>query len=293
MQEYLAELSGTLARKQQRKNTVLSQIHKQALLDKRASTYGFAIRPHNPAEVSDPKAAKHFLNEVRSELGHKISRINNPMLCSLDRDGEIAVRQHNDEIHRLLISRNRWLVRCAEVGVDLSPDEQQLVDRDRSGARLRKSFFGCAKELPEAQKAAEATAKRQRETDNEAEYYEEAHEDTVAVEQEPLIAVDEEKALGDDVISAYIASIRLAHDVCHASTPSSEEAERRREEAACTLLFNKTHHDEITMDISEYILDFVGDAGELMIASDEDVKRQLLERRKLSMKSQLSSMVKR
>ncbi|CUG61771.1 Hypothetical protein, putative, partial [Bodo saltans] len=214
MQEYLAELSGTLARKQQRKKTVLSQIHKQALLDKRASIYGFAIRPHNPAEVSDPKAAKHFLNEVRSELGHKISRINNPMLCSVDRDGEIAIRQNNDEIHRLMISRNRWLVRCAEVGVDLTPEEQLIVDKDRSGIRLRKAFFGCAKDLPEAQKqAAEVAQKRQREPEtnviaDSAEHYE-VNDDVTPEEVESSSVIEEEKALGDDAISAYIASIRL------------------------------------------------------------------------------------
>lgn len=306
MQEYLGELSGMLARKQQRKNTVLSLIHQQALLDQRASTYGFSIRPHNPAQVSDPKAVKHFLNEVRGEIGHKISRINNPMLCSMDRDGETVVRQHNDDIHRLLIARNRWLVRCAEVGVELTSDEQSIVDKDRARVRLRKTFFGCANELPEARKQAEEAVKRPRE-EHSADATADAV-DAVVDDEEVLLLVEEdlphdatsptqlaenEQTLGDAVIAAYVSAVRLAHDACHAPTLSTEEGIRRREEASASQ-WRDAHDRRPLFDISGYTLDFCDtDDGTPNIASDDEVRKQLLERKKLAMKSQLSSMAKR
>lgn len=292
MQEYLAELSGTLARKQQRKNTVLSHINKQAQLDKRAATYGFAVRPHNPADVSDPKAVRHFLNEVRSEVGHKISRINNPLLCSMDRDGELAVRQYNDEIHRLLISRNRWLVRCADIGVELSGEEQAIVDKDRSGVRLQKTYFGCAKELPEAQRFAHQPPKRLREEDESSRQVavDDDVEEIVPEDTPVVLAVAEEhSAPSEGIVAAYLESIRTAHARCHAQSLCEEEQEFRRAEAACSRLPCVPTSSTIA-DFGGYILDYCPDGGMPQIVPDDEVKQRLLQRRKEAMRSQLSSL---
>jgi hypothetical protein len=302
MQEYLAELSGTLARKQQRKNTVLSHIHKQAQLDRRAATYGFAIRPSNPADVSDPKAAKHFLNEVRSEIGHKVARINNPLLCSLDRDGEIAVRQLNDEIHRLLISRNRWLMRCADVGVELTNEERTIVTDEQNGVRLRKTFFGCSKELPEALRQREhSEVKRSRDTAENQEVAsnvdDEAQPATEEEAQASELAEFSYVDAGDDIVAAYVASIRSIHSALHDQTLSPAETELRREEALCTRLSVETSYTPASTEQNSfaelgYVLDFCQGGDVPCIPTDDDVRKSLLERRKEAMRSQLSSMTR-
>jgi hypothetical protein len=179
MQEIYAEIRGTLARTADKKNTTLYRLHRQQVKQDRAEKFGFAERPKYPSEATTVPSAKHFLNDISNEIGQKISRLSNPGLHSLVKDGEEAIRALNLDINRLARQKEKWNARVLQ----LQAAEAVAKAASRRGghgaeaaaaaaaataapppaaAWVPFAFFGCAKELPEA---IEEAAKAKRKSD--------------------------------------------------------------------------------------------------------------------------------
>ena len=166
MQEVYAEIRGTLARTADKKNTTLFKLHRQRIRQERAEKFGFAERPKYPSECKTVAGAKHFLNDIADEIGHKIARISNSSLHSIERDGEDKIRAMNKEIHILLRQKEKWAQRLEQLTAAEanSSRDRSRVEENVRGASVRErlpfTFFGCAKQLPEAIEERERAAKR-------------------------------------------------------------------------------------------------------------------------------------
>jgi hypothetical protein len=161
MQEVYAEIRGTLARTADKKNTTLYKLHRQKVRQDRAEKFGFAERPKYPSDCSSVQGAKHFLNDISDEIGHKIARLSNSNLHSLERDGEAVIRALNSEIHTLLRQKEKWILRVAQLEQQ-GPRHPAGDGGGKTGtAWVPLTFFGCAKQLPEALEAAAKAASRE------------------------------------------------------------------------------------------------------------------------------------
>ncbi|KPA73236.1 hypothetical protein ABB37_10055 [Leptomonas pyrrhocoris] len=153
MQDRLREIEGTLARTKERKNTILYKLSKRKQEEERLALLGVQKLPTNPHEVDDVKVVKYVLFRLKQEIGDKTAQLRDPKLHSIDKDGEAVIRAKNDEVNKLVSRRNQWEARLATLtGVPVPPFAR------------RKNFFGCAKELPEA----EASRKRSRDAQESA-----------------------------------------------------------------------------------------------------------------------------
>ena len=165
MQEVYAEIRGTLARTADKKNTTLYKLHRQRVRQDRAEKFGFAERPKYPSECTTVGGAKHFLNDIADEIGHKIARLSNSSLHSIERDGE-KIRALNKEIYVLMRQKEKWAQRVQQLmAVEASNRGGRANDvqpsQPQSRERVPFAFFGCAKHLPEAIEEIERGAKRE------------------------------------------------------------------------------------------------------------------------------------
>ncbi|RNF08702.1 pre-mRNA-splicing factor ISY1 [Trypanosoma rangeli] len=140
MQDYLREIEGTLARKKERKSTLLYQLSKHNAEQERLLRLGVRSLPTNPHDVSDVKVVKYVLFKLNRDLADKIARLRDPQLLSIETHGEVVVRSKNDEVNHLIARKNPWERRLAA-----------LTGKGHKMTSSRKLYFGCAKELPEAQ----------------------------------------------------------------------------------------------------------------------------------------------
>ncbi|ESL07055.1 hypothetical protein TRSC58_05262 [Trypanosoma rangeli SC58] len=140
MQDYLREIEGTLARKNERKSTLLYQLAKHNAEQERLLRLGVRSLPTNPHDVSDVKVVKYVLFKLKRDLADKIARLRDPQLLSIETHGELVVRSKNDEVNHLIARKNPWERRLAA-----------LTGKSYKMTSSKKLYFGCAKELPEAQ----------------------------------------------------------------------------------------------------------------------------------------------
>lgn len=143
MQEQLKEIEGTLARSSQRRNTILYKLAKQRSEAARLQSLGIKRLPTNPLQVNDTKVVRHVLFTLKQEIGDKIAKLRDRNLCSVRQNGEALVRERNDEVNKLLAKQYQWELRLAT-----------LTQRPCVQKLMRKLYFGCAKELPEARSKA-------------------------------------------------------------------------------------------------------------------------------------------
>lgn len=162
MNDYLAESRGTLARTAQKKQTAISQYHRQQQLRKKEEKYGFAVRPSNPNLVDRPDAIKFYFQEVYSETSNKLNQLVELNAEAIDREGEGPIRRMNKEVHELILDRARWGRRFMEVGGHVP--EKELNPPKKMG------YFGAAKYLPEAIKAAANAGDAEQEEGDEDSY---------------------------------------------------------------------------------------------------------------------------
>lgn len=155
MDDRLREIEGTLARTSERKNTILYKLSKRKAEEERLAQLGVKKLPTNPSTVTDEKVVKYVLSQLKQETGDKIAKIRNDSLVNIERDGEATVRMKNDEINKLLARKDQWEKRLCE-----------LTNKEWAHKARKRSFFGCARQLPEALEAAASSgAKRPREAD--------------------------------------------------------------------------------------------------------------------------------
>lgn len=140
MQDRLREIEGTLARTKERKNTILYKLSKRKQEEERLAQLGVQKLPTNPHEVDDEKVVKYVLFRLKQEIGDKTAHLRDPKLHSIDKDGEAVIRAKNDEVNKLVSRRNAWEARLATLNGGSTPLQTR-----------KKLFFGCAKELPEAE----------------------------------------------------------------------------------------------------------------------------------------------
>ncbi|EAN96058.1 hypothetical protein C3747_15g48 [Trypanosoma cruzi] len=140
MQDYLREIEGTLARTNERKSTLLYRLAKRNAEEERLARLGVRSIPTNPLDVMDTRVVKYVLFKLKRDIGDMIARMRNPQLLSIETHGEVVIRAKNDEINHLIAKKNSWERRL----VALTGEEYKV-------ASSRKLYFGCAKELPEAQ----------------------------------------------------------------------------------------------------------------------------------------------
>ena len=159
MNDYLAESRGTLARTAQKKQTAISQYHRQQQLRKKEEKYGFAVRPSNPNMVDRPDAIEFYFKEVYGETSNKVSQLLQLDAAAIDREGEGPIRRMNKDVHELILERARWGRRFVEVGGHV-PQEQLKP-------ATKMQYFGAAKFLPEAVKAAAASGDAEKDEDEE------------------------------------------------------------------------------------------------------------------------------
>ncbi|RNE96996.1 pre-mRNA-splicing factor ISY1 [Trypanosoma conorhini] len=140
MQDYLREIEGTLARKNERKSTLLYKLVKDNAEQERLLRLGVRSLPTNPLDATDVKVVKYVLFKLKRDIADKIARLRDPQLLSIETHGEVVIRAKNDEINHLIAKKNPWEGRLAA----LSGKSYKMVSSN-------KLYFGCAKELPEAQ----------------------------------------------------------------------------------------------------------------------------------------------
>lgn len=158
MQDNLKEIKGTLARTSERKNTILYKHAKREREEKLLERLGVSKLPTNPAEVSDPNVVKHVLFEIKKDIGVKTAKLRNPTFFSLEKDGEKIIRQKNEEINSLIAKKLQWEKRLAFLNNESFTNV----------ARRKKFFFGCAKQLPEAEGAEKGSQNSQDDEEEES-----------------------------------------------------------------------------------------------------------------------------
>ncbi|KAF5216375.1 hypothetical protein ECC02_010873 [Trypanosoma cruzi] len=125
------------------KGTLLYRLAKRNAEEERLARLGVRIIPTNPLDVLDTRVVKYALFKLKRDIGDKIARMRNPQLLSIETHGEVVIRAKNDEINHLIAKKkkkNSWERRL----VALTGEEYKV-------ASSKKLYFGCAKELPEAQ----------------------------------------------------------------------------------------------------------------------------------------------
>lgn len=188
MEDRLREIEGTLARASERKNTVLYKLAKRRNQEERLARLGIKKVPANPRSVSDIGVVKYALAQLRQEVGDKIAKIRNESLVSLERDGEAVVRAKNDAINELLSRKDQWERRLCE-----------LTQKEGGALKPRKkTFWGCAKLLPEAAASANTVSGVKRARDVNVDGDGDRSERSSSDELLSLDAASDESSSGDD-----------------------------------------------------------------------------------------------
>ncbi|KPI83408.1 hypothetical protein ABL78_7559 [Leptomonas seymouri] len=269
MQDRLREIEGTLARTKERKNTILYKLSKRKQEEERLALLGVQKLPTNAREVEDVKVVKYVLFRLKQEIGDKTAQLRDPKLHSIDKDGEAVIRAKNDEVNKLISRRNQWEARLATLNGDPLP----LFTK-------RKVFFGCAKELPEA----EASRKRPRDA-----------QENAAKENSTLRSSSEEE--GDDGLDAQDQEDDLIQDADYpsrvqwlGSMAADDELLREEREAEAKMREKLDVHGGPTgssLFVRSYLKDGIVD-----IPNEEHFKGLLINKRKEMLQERLKAMRK-
>jgi hypothetical protein len=283
MQEVYQESAGLLARAAQRKETILYKMFLERRRQKQAEKYeGFVVRPRNLQQVKLSSTTKHFLHEISDELGNKIARICNPNLISIEKDGEIVVRQLNEEINALRREKRLWeRHHLALVTKETGQAVSAVTDKDY---KLEKYYFGCARELPEGREWAEGMKRTREDSPEEIEGSGEEHE---VGDGEPEALMDTAElpmGLGVDAPFARWGCMMSCAGVSRYQKyilNMASDADVRAEEAFAREEFKNVVGSTAQRpwgSAFRYIMDFREPNASL--PSDQDVRRELFEKKK-------------
>ncbi|CAJ1017170.1 Isy1-like splicing family, putative [Leishmania lindenbergi] len=265
MQDRLREIEGTLARSKERKNTILYKLSKRRQEEERLAKLGVERLPTNPREVDDEKVIKYVLFRLKQEIGDKTAQLRDPKLLSIDKDGEGVIRAKNDEVNKLLSRKCQWEARLS------------FLAGEPTLPRLRKkTFFGCAKELPEAL----VTRKRQR-----VEGEQEVGENEVANSS------DEDELIADQAETEQPATRDQDYleGVAWLGTSAADLELARFERESEAKMRTKGNVTAPRPGTSDLILSYCKD-GKLMIPDEEHFKRKLVNNRKKALQERLTAL---
>lgn len=273
MQDRLREIEGTLARTKERKNTILYKLSKRKKEEERLARIGVEKLPTNPHDVEDVSVVKYALFRLKQEIGDKAAHLRDSKLHSVDKDGEAVIRAKNDEINKLVSRRNQWEARLAKLSGSPLPV-----------AKRRKLFFGCAKDLPEAEAvrkrprdAAEGSPENQQEDES-------SDEEEEREEEEPLLVQNEE----DDVASQdahYLERVSWL-----GSTLADDDLLREEREAEAKLR-EKTTTSSNAASYPSFVRSYCVN-GTVTIPSEAQFKELLISKRKEALQERLKALRK-
>lgn len=255
------ELEGTLARTAQKKQTTLSRYTRYLKEQEKVKKYGFASRPASTSQVTDLKGAEHFYREVRAEFSDKLSRMNRDL--SVETHGTTEIRAINEELNALRREMSRWATRVQALGGE-NPEKSSFGRRDFS-------YFGVAKQLPEATEGAESaegvsSSKRPRD--------EEIVDDEDDLLKAKTTAHLADESSFDDRVAAPV-SFMLSHD---------EERRLRKEES---ILFSSASaaFQPLRSSVVGYTINFTPDS----IPTAASAWEKVLERKKAALRARLAA----
>jgi pre-mRNA-splicing factor ISY1 len=269
MQDRLREIEGTLARTKERRNTILYKLAKRKQEEERLASLGVQKLPSNPHEVADVKVVKYVLFRLKQEIGDKTARLRDPKLHSIEKDGEAVVRAKNDEINKLISRRNQWETRLAT-----------LLGETIPVFKRGKSFFGCAKELPEA----ETSHKRSREQQDNVGIEESSRTNSSEEDNE----VPETSTQHDDVAtqdSNYLEKVEWL-------ASSKADDELMREEKGAEAKTREMHDLKGEPTGSSLFVRSYFKNGAITVPSEEYFKNTLIRKRKELLQERLKAMRK-
>lgn len=277
MQDRLREIEGTLARTKERKNTILYKLSKRRNEEERLARLGVRKIPGNPQDVDSVPVIKYALFSLKREIGDKIARMRDPLLTSIEKDGEAVVRAKNDEINKLLARQGQWNKRLAA----LSGDATEFPPR-------KKAFFGCAKELPEATLA----EKRKRVTSSDSEGDDDDERPSVSPR------VEESNETSD---SSAIPTALYGNGVLHFCSSDADSlllkeeraAEKRLREAAAEANSESSlGGNEVSSDKSGLVLSYYSN-GVISVPDEKHFELLLVEKRKKALQQRLQTLKKK
>lgn len=270
MQDRLREIEGTLARTKERKNTILYKLSKRKKEEERLAQIGVEKLPTNPHDVEDVNVVKYALFRVKQEIGDKAAHLRDSKLYSIDKDGEAVIRAKNDELNKLVSRRNQWEARLAKLGGNVAP-----------ATTRRKLFFGCAKDLPEA----EAARKRPRDTSEnrsdggpQKESSDDNEEDDFVPEQN-----DQDETVTQDI--NYLEKVRWL-----GSSLADDDLLREERETEAQLR-EKRAPGPVPAASPRFVRSYCVD-GKVVIPSEEYFKELLISKRKEALQERLKALRK-
>lgn len=263
MQDRLREIEGTLARTKERKNTILYKLSKRKKEEERLASLGVQKLPTNPHEVDDVKVVKYVLFRLKREIGDKTAQLRDPKLHSIDKDGEAVIRAKNDEVNKLISRQNQWIARLAFLSNDSMPSFKR-----------QKHFFGCAKELPEA----EVSRKRPRDT----------QASSTANSAAVTSSSDDEEAQDqlmpeEDVVTQDSNYLERVHWLC--SSAADDELLREEKEAEARMR-EKLGTGGGSAGSPVFVRSYVQN-GKLDIPTEEEFKNRLITKKKEALQERL------